>query len=147
WMDMLNRCFFALQDTITPMVAAIGMVLLNICFNLALVGPLSHGGLALGTSLSTAVAIGFLLWRLARRLGSLDLRALVKPVGLHLVSAVAGGLVGYISYIATGRLHLVFRLGMGLGVIVLVHVLTGALLGSDELAEARTGLLKKLGRT
>ncbi|HWI52008.1 MAG TPA: murein biosynthesis integral membrane protein MurJ [Symbiobacteriaceae bacterium] len=147
WLDLLNRCFFALQDTITPMLACIGMVLLNICFNLALVGPLSHGGLALGTSLSTAVAIGFLLWRLARRLGTLDMRALVKTVALHLTSAVAGGLVGYISYIAAGRLHLVLRLGVGLSAIVLVHVLTGALLGSNELAEARTGLLRKLGRT
>ncbi|HYF93309.1 MAG TPA: murein biosynthesis integral membrane protein MurJ [Symbiobacteriaceae bacterium] len=154
WLDLLNRCFFALQDTVTPMVTSVGMVLLNVCFNLLLVGPLSHGGLALGTSLSTAAAIGFLIWRLARRLGALDFRVLLRTVGLHVAGAALGGLVGYISYMGAARLasgaglvHQAFRLGAGLGAIVLIHVLTGALLGSEEVAEIRVGLLRKLGRT
>lgn len=154
WLDFLNRCFFALQDTITPMVSAIAMVLLNVGFNLLLVGPLKHGGLALGTSLSTAVMVGFLMWRLARRLGGWDLPGLMRVTGLHLASAMAGGLAGYISFnvaarfvVGAGLVHQAVRLGVGLGAVVIVHVLTGALLGSEEVAEARAGLLRKLGRT
>jgi len=154
WLDFLNRCFFALQDTLTPMIASIGMVGLNICFNLLLVGPLSHGGLALGTSLSTVVAILFLLWRLARRIGALDLRALLRTVGLHLGTAVVGGLAGMGTFSlaqrlmdGTGLVQQAIRLGAGLGMIVVVHVLLGALFGSEEVAEARSGLLRKFGRT
>ncbi|HWI61033.1 MAG TPA: murein biosynthesis integral membrane protein MurJ [Symbiobacteriaceae bacterium] len=154
WLDYLNRCFFALQDTVTPMVAAIGMVGLNIMFNLMLVGPLSHGGLALGTSLSTVVAISFLLWRLARRLGTLDLRSLLRVAGLNLATAMVGGLAGYISYAGVARfvsgpglISQAIRLGVGLGVIVVVHVAAGLVTGSEEVAEARAELLRKLGRS
>lgn len=151
WLDFLNRCFFALQDTITPMLAAVGMVVLNIGFNLALVGPLAHGGLALGTSLSTVVAVLYLLWRLSRRLGSVEAGALLKGVLLNLGTAMAGAAVGYISYGAVARLapgmslvHQSLRLGTGLAVIVAVHFGLAFLTGNRDLVEAGSGMLRRV---
>lgn len=154
WLDFLNRCFFALQDTLTPMWAAFGLVVLNIGFNLALVGPLAHGGLALGTSLSTVAAVAFLLWRLSRRLSGLGAVPLVRTAMLNLLTAMAGAFVGYIIYAAVGRfvggtglLNQALRLAAGLGSLVVVHVGLAVLLGNRDLAEVRAGLPRRLGGT
>ncbi|MEW6227539.1 MAG: murein biosynthesis integral membrane protein MurJ [Bacillota bacterium] len=65
--DTVNRAFFALQDTTTPMIVGAVSVGINIVANLLLVGPLQHGGLALGTSLAAVFGVGVLLWRLRER--------------------------------------------------------------------------------
>ncbi|HYG57485.1 MAG TPA: murein biosynthesis integral membrane protein MurJ, partial [Symbiobacteriaceae bacterium] len=154
WLDFLNRCFFALQDTMTPMWAAFGLVALNIGFNLALVGPLAHGGLALGTSLATVAAVAFLLWRLGRRLGGMATSVLVRSAAVNVATAMAGALVGYIIYAAAARvvggaslLHQAIRLAAGLGSLVVVHVGLAVLLGNQDVAEVRAGLPRRLGGT
>ena len=49
---ILSTGFFSRQDTKTPVKMAAAAMLSNILFNLLLVGPLAHAGLALATSLS-----------------------------------------------------------------------------------------------
>ncbi|MBI3795178.1 MAG: murein biosynthesis integral membrane protein MurJ [Nitrospinae bacterium] len=64
--------FYAMGDTKTPVkVAALAMVL-NILFNLALMGPLRQAGLALATSISSTINLVVLAWLLRNRLGGLD---------------------------------------------------------------------------
>lgn len=64
--------FYAMGDTKTPVkIAAVAMVL-NIMFNLALMGPLQAGGLALATSLSSTINMVTLIYLLKKRLGGLD---------------------------------------------------------------------------
>jgi len=65
--DMVNRAFFALQDTTTPMIVGGASVGINIVADLLLVGPLRHGGLALGTSLAAVFGVVALMWRLRAR--------------------------------------------------------------------------------
>jgi putative peptidoglycan lipid II flippase len=152
WMDFLNRCFFAIQDTLTPMLGALGMVVLNIGFNLALVGPLAHGGLALGTSLATMVGVGFLYRRLTRRLGDIGGRTLLRSVLLSLGTAMAGTLVGYLTYSllssllpGSSAMLPIIRLGAGLGMIVLVHVALSVRFGSSEAVEVTARLRRRRG--
>jgi putative peptidoglycan lipid II flippase len=54
--------YFARQDTKTPVKIGIFAMAANMVFNLALVFPLAHAGLALATSLSAWLNAG-LLWR------------------------------------------------------------------------------------
>ena len=61
--------FFARQDTRTPVKIGVIAMVANMVFNLILVFPLAHAGLALATSLS-AWLNGFLLWRGLRREGA-----------------------------------------------------------------------------
>ncbi|NVD35613.1 murein biosynthesis integral membrane protein MurJ [Marinobacter lutaoensis] len=61
--------FFARQDTATPVRIGVIAMVANMVFNLALIVPLAHAGLALATSLS-AWLNGFLLWRGLRREGA-----------------------------------------------------------------------------
>ncbi|MGE5673606.1 MAG: murein biosynthesis integral membrane protein MurJ [Mycobacterium leprae] len=154
WLDFMNRCFFAMQDTLTPMWVALLMVALNIGFNIVLVHPLLHGGLALGTSLSTAVAVTLLLWRLHRRLGNVSFRPVLSGLGLNLLTAAAGTAGGWLVYRAAATLirgaglsHEAIRLGLGLGSIVLIHAALAVLLGNQEGAVLATRLASKLKRS
>jgi len=64
--------FYALGDTKTPVkVASVAMVV-NIVFNLLLMGPLQHGGLALATSIASFVNLVTLIFLLRGRLGEID---------------------------------------------------------------------------
>ncbi|WP_203143949.1 murein biosynthesis integral membrane protein MurJ [Marinobacter mangrovi] len=61
--------FFARQDTRTPVRIGVVAMVSNMVFNLALIVPLAHAGLALATSLS-AWLNATLLWRNLRREGA-----------------------------------------------------------------------------
>jgi putative peptidoglycan lipid II flippase len=69
--EVISRVYFAMQDTITPMLLGLGAVAVNIVLNFILVGPLAHGGLALATSLASFFAVILLFACLRRRLGGL----------------------------------------------------------------------------
>ncbi len=65
---VLVAAFYALQDTITPVKAAVAALFLNAGLSLALMGPLAHGGLALALSLASGVqflVLGVFLQRYA----------------------------------------------------------------------------------
>lgn len=152
WLDYLNRCFLALQDAVTPMWVALGMLALNLGFNLVLVGPLGHGGLALGTSLATAGAALFLLWRLGRRVGLGDGLALLQAVGVHLGTAVFGTVAGLavlhlMKWLMPGMglISQAVRIVAGLGTIVVVHVALALSLG-NQTATALAGRWLPKGR-
>lgn len=59
--------YFARQDTKTPVKIGIVAMLANMVFNLLLIWPLAHAGLALATSLSACLNAGLLGWGLKRR--------------------------------------------------------------------------------
>ncbi|HEY3368909.1 MAG TPA: murein biosynthesis integral membrane protein MurJ [Symbiobacteriaceae bacterium] len=156
WLDFVNRCFFVVQDTLTPMWISLLMVLLNIGLNIALVGSMAQGGLALGTSLSTAIAVGLLLWQLKRRMKGFAVGRVAQAAAGNLASAAAGTAVGLGVYHLAGGLFpgerlaaQAFRLGSALGTIVVVHVLLAAFLGNREGADlaARLALRLKRGKS
>ncbi len=68
----LTPGFFARGDTATPMKIAGVAMLANIVFNLLLMGPFLHVGLAMATVISAWINTGLLAWILWRR-GGLDL--------------------------------------------------------------------------
>jgi len=67
FIKVLATGFFSRQDTITPVKIGVVAMLANIVFNLLLVIPLAHAGLALATSLSAVVNAGLLYVFLQRR--------------------------------------------------------------------------------
>ncbi len=104
----LTVTFHARGDTKTPVYAMALAVAVNIATKVALMGPLQHVGLALGTSLGALVNVGalaFLGWR--RGLLHLDAKArrtlprLVLAF-LVLVAALAGA-CGSHAGLAAGR--------------------------------------------
>jgi len=66
---ILASAFYSFQDTKMPMKGAIIALMVNVCFSLLLMGPLKHGGLALATSLGSAVNVVYLAYFLWKRIG------------------------------------------------------------------------------
>ncbi|MEA4925748.1 MAG: murein biosynthesis integral membrane protein MurJ [Syntrophomonadaceae bacterium] len=69
---LLNRVFYSLQDTITPVVIGGASVVLNIGFAVMLVGSIEERGLALAYSLAGVLNVVMLLGILKLRLGTID---------------------------------------------------------------------------
>lgn len=64
---VLGPGFYARQDTATPVKIAMAALVVNLVFNLLLIGPLQHAGLALATAISAWVNAGLLAWVLRKR--------------------------------------------------------------------------------
>ncbi|MFN8475193.1 MAG: murein biosynthesis integral membrane protein MurJ [Anaerolineae bacterium] len=70
--EILTRAFYALHDTLTPVLLGLMVMGLNILLSFIFIGPMQQGGLALANSLATGiemVVLGTILWR---RMGGLD---------------------------------------------------------------------------
>jgi putative peptidoglycan lipid II flippase len=70
--EVLARIYYAMQDTRTPVVAGVIIIVINIVLGSILVGPLGHVGLAIGLSASTGVEALILFFLLRKRIGGLD---------------------------------------------------------------------------
>ncbi|PTY38115.1 murein biosynthesis integral membrane protein MurJ [Saccharospirillum sp. MSK14-1] len=132
---ILAPAFFARQDTRTPVRIAIWAMSLNMVFNLLLIIPLAHVGLALATALSSWVNAGMLAWTLSRerRLPALALwwPAAVRALFASAVMALALLGLMQLEWMALpadipGR---IWRVGLlvaqGLSVFAVVWVLAG----------------------
>lgn len=129
-LELVARAFFALQDTITPLLVAAAAALLQVLLALGLMRWTGHGGLALANSVAITLEVLALLWILRRRLGGMAgretlllfsqvplaalgmggavwlLSSVVSSVELFLPRAlvllVGGGAVGGVVYLAVG---------------------------------------------
>ena len=85
---VLTPGFHARSDTTTPVRVALAAMLVNLAANLALVWPLGHVGIALGTALAAWVNAGALWWLLVRR-GQFTLDARLRRLLPRLAAAAA----------------------------------------------------------
>jgi putative peptidoglycan lipid II flippase len=151
--QVLNRSFYALQDTTTPMVAGVAAIGLNIWLNVSLVGPLGHGGLALAYSLAGGFNFVLLLLLLRRRLGRIGGRALATS-GLKSLLAgtvavlgawvVAGHLEPYA--LLAGKLGQAQQVGAAIGLALLVFVLAAVAMRMEEVGQVWEVVKRRLGR-
>lgn len=91
--EIVNRVFYALHDTRTPVAVAFCAFLLNVTMSLSLMKYLSFGGLALANAVAGLVEAGILVLLLGRRLEGVHLEKLAFPVAVFLLWAIAQGVV------------------------------------------------------
>ena len=150
--EIIVRAYYALHDTMTPVIVGVGAMLLNIVLSLWWVRLLSYGGLALANSVATAIEMLVLIWLLRPRLGGLDLGQLLPSVSR---SAVATGIMvaavwGWLQWLEGGGLSAGWLSGGWLaalgGMALAGGVYAGAslLLGSPELAMVRQMVVGRL---
>jgi putative peptidoglycan lipid II flippase len=70
--EVAARIFYAMKDTVTPVVAGLIIIAANMVIGLLLLDSLGHVGLAIGLSLSTALEAVILMAVLRRRIGGLE---------------------------------------------------------------------------
>lgn len=138
--------FFALQDSTTPVRAALAALAANLLLGVMLMGPLAHGGMALATSLAAALNLALLLAALRRKLGGLDGRGIA--LGLVRSLLCAGLMAPAVWGVARVTIHgpgqgtagLALGLAASITAGAAVYLAAGLALGSPEVS----GLLSAL---
>lgn len=132
--------FYALKDTLTPMMAATLAIVINVLLSLLLMGPLGHAGLALAISISSIFQLGVLLWKLGPRLGGIDWRGMLGSTPKVLAASGAMGLLCWIIVHGknwTGAIPLVEKMGVLGGSILAGILFYGVSLHLLKVAELR----------
>jgi putative peptidoglycan lipid II flippase len=143
--EIVTRAFYALHDTLTPVLVGLASMIINIVLCLLLVGPLTHGGLALANSLATMVEMVWLLLILRGRMKGMDERGLLTSLAKITVAAALMGVAVVWFAEVTRAGHIVLQT---LGAMVLgggVYFLVSLLLGSKEV-EVMRRLVARGGR-
>lgn len=99
--DSLNRAFYVIEDTKTPMVGGILFAVINIILNLILIRFMRQNGLALGSSLASLISSTFIFLALNKKIkGIFDRNETLIIIKAILASAVmAIGMITLQSYL------------------------------------------------
>ena len=87
--QVLNRAFYAFQDTKKPVIVAVSGVAINLALSLILVNYLEHGGLALAYSVAGICNVIFLLILLRKKMGHIGL----KEIGVSVIKTIVASAV------------------------------------------------------
>ncbi|MDP6758829.1 MAG: murein biosynthesis integral membrane protein MurJ [Chloroflexota bacterium] len=148
--EVLVRAFFAMQDTRTPVLVAVGSLVVHMLLSWLLSIWMGIGGLALGVSIGALLEAGAMYWLLRRRLpgpeggfalgtarvGAMAVLAALVVLGLRLATWPGGASsvanAGWLAlYVLAGAL--VYGIGM-------------LLLGAEEARGIRAKVMEWLGR-
>lgn len=147
--QFLSRVFYALKDTKTPVIVGVFAIITNIVLNFLLIGPMQHGGLALGYSLAGIANMGILLLLLRRKIGSIDGTRLLSSFGKTLLASLIMGLTAYqVHHLLASILHFhakvnqAISVGSAIAVAVLIYFVVTYLLRMEEV-ETVLNLLRR----
>lgn len=125
--QVLNRSFYALKDTLTPVIAAALTIAFNIFLSIELVGPMGHRGLALAYSLAGFLNVVLLVLVLRKKVGKIGgtkiFASFFISVGASLVMYavvrfISNYLLGLLVFASKLNLIISVVTGIGIGVIV-----------------------------
>ena len=119
--EVALNLFYAIEDTVTPTVNSVLAILINICLNLILIGPMAHKGLALATTISGGITLVMILLILRKRIGPLGLGRVFASLVKMAVATAGMCLAAYPLY------HLLYAKLESVPVCLIIAVLTGAL--------------------
>ena len=88
-LQIVNRAYYAVHDTVTPLVMSVVNVVINLVIEIPLLWVMGESGMAVGTVVSFAVQAAVMLYMLDRKIGGLHLRKTVKPVAKMLIATAA----------------------------------------------------------
>jgi putative peptidoglycan lipid II flippase len=148
--SIVVRAFYALEDTRTPVRVGCCAVCVNVFFDLILMGPLQHGGLALATSLASIFQIMLLIYLLRHKVGRIGFAVIAHSlvrIGLSTAAmAVACVAVMYafpvVSPVAPIKLRLAAAL-FPLAAAVAAYWVSASLLHMTELGELKQAFIRK----
>jgi len=146
--EILDRAFYALQDTKTSAVTGFIIMLINICLSLVLMQFLGAYGIPLAYSVSSLCGSAILLWRMKKKIGSFALgfgKTLLKCI------LAAGVMLGILTllhpYILAlgndGILWRILRLGTECVTGVLIYYLMALLLRITQVTDTVKNVILK----
>ncbi len=90
--QILNRGYYAVEDTRSPVVINVFILLFNIVLSVLLVKPMAYRGLALAYSLSGLLSMAVLWFGLSRKIGAFGGHAIFRSAMQSLAASVGMGL-------------------------------------------------------
>lgn len=149
--EIAVRAFYALHDTLTPVIIGVAAMSLNILFSFWWIHRLGYGGLALANTTATTLEMLALLWLLHQRTAGIEARTLLLSVGRHLSAALLMGVSswGWLTWATQQRWATLPQLGailLTLSAAVIgggVYLVSCALLRSNELQPALELVLRR----
>ncbi|QDT96214.1 murein biosynthesis integral membrane protein MurJ [Gimesia aquarii] len=134
---ILNRGFYAIGDTRTPVRIGVLIVVVNLLLNLLFIWWLKGKGLALATSLAAMIQSGLSIWLIREKIGSLDFSKIMRTclrAGLATI-IMAIVIIAELQIIspATQFFYRLLRVFIPVSSAVVVYLLLVRLLGIQEL--------------
>lgn len=111
---VLQSCFFALKDTVTPAKVAFAALLMNVTLNALLMFPLKIAGIALATSLSGIATFLILFVILRRRLGDFKAKEIFLSFSRILLASLCMGAVCALAVKESSSLNKYLSLGLAI---------------------------------
>ena len=150
--EVLARIFYAMQDTKTPVVAAIIIIAINVALGVILVDRIGYAGLGLTLAVSTAIEALILLVILQHRIGGFDdvfgfwfVRVLIAAAVMVLVAESVRGLLEDATRSGEApRLIQLLLLGYAIGVTALSYFVAAHYLRLSEIGLITTQLKRRL---
>lgn len=151
--QVLNRAFYALQDTKSPVTIGVITIIINIVLNFALIKPLGHGGLALAYSIAGLVNMVLLLYFLRNKIGHIDGREMLRSFSKTLIASLIMGAIVYLTvylfemyFGVQGKILQIIEVILGVGVGALVYIVIVSLMKMEEASIAMGILLRRFRR-
>ncbi|WP_195939326.1 murein biosynthesis integral membrane protein MurJ [Romboutsia sp. 1001713B170131_170501_G6] len=124
--EILNKVFYSLKDTKTPMINGALAVSFNIVLNLIFVKIIGYAGLALATSISAIICILLLFTSLKKKISYFGQDRIIKTMLKSMIAAIGMGIITKLAYnLLSGFLGLGFIKeaialfgSIGIGIIV-----------------------------
>jgi putative peptidoglycan lipid II flippase len=146
---ILQNCFFALKDTVTPTKVAGVALAVNIALNAILMFPLKIAGLALATSISGINTFFILFFILKKKLGDFNTREIFVSFSRILLASICMGAVCYFIskniFLAENILNKVLNLGISLVSGVISYIIFCFILRVSEMKQLWQWVLSRKG--
>ncbi len=153
--EIVNRAYYALQDTRTPVIIAVGAMFLNIVLSVVLIplvgdstsvvrGP--QGALALANTLASMLEMVLFLWFLRPKMGGVDgKRIFISTVRISMAAALMGLTLWGLLHSPLAALSTWVLVPLVIGVGGLVYVLAAWLLRVEEMQTLATLVMRRNG--
>lgn len=119
--EILNRTFYSLQDSKTPMINASFAVVLNIVLNIILSSFMGLKGLALATSISALICSLLLGVNLRKKIGPFGIKENMKTL-LKVISA--SSMMGIVIYLMNENAFTNWSASLKIIVVIIIGVIT-----------------------
>jgi putative peptidoglycan lipid II flippase len=147
---VIDSAFFSLQDRKSPLKAAFVSLIVNIVCSIIMMFPLKHGGLALATSIASAVNVIMLIFILRKKIGSFLVKdfyiSFLKTTmaALVMLGAIALTFVFLPWHITAPFKERLFCLTASISAGIMVFFLTAHFIRCPEMTAITTMLKRKL---
>lgn len=147
---IFSQTFYALRNTLIPVLSAVIMVLINIVLNYFLVKFMGLGGIAFSTSIASIIMIFFMPWKLKQKVPRLCYSPLKIVIlkGLLAVLIMALGVKGcdlVLGMLVIGKLGLLVRVSVDISLGAILYLLSLKILRVPEVEVMVSWINEKAG--